>query len=129
MIKKSTPSRIINVSSLAHWYYHLDLEDLDYEKRAFSAWSSYAQSKLCNVLFTKELSRMMKGKGKREIRIPHPSDSSLFSGVTVNALHPGAVHTEIASKDGSLLGKLFSAFIGISSKVKNMSDYYFIFET
>ena len=47
--------RIIAVSSSAHQMGGLDLEDLHFKHRKYSPWKAYGQSKLCNVLFAKEL--------------------------------------------------------------------------
>jgi len=72
-LKASAPSRIINVSSDAHTGGHMDFDDLQEEKR-YSALRSYSQSKLAQILFTFELAKRL-----RDV------------GVTVNAVHPGAV--------------------------------------
>ncbi len=74
-IKAAAPSRIINVSSMAHLRGHIDFEDLQEEKN-FGAMRSYSQSKLAQVLFTHELAKRLAG-----------------TGVTVNSLHPGVVAT------------------------------------
>lgn len=76
LLKRSAPSRIINVSSAAHKFAKLNLEDLN-DKNAFHL-SVYANSKLANVLFTTELAQRL-------------SDT----GVTANALHPGCVSTDL----------------------------------
>ncbi len=77
VLKKSTPSRIVNVASTAHKYGKLDIgawvTGADY-----SAFNAYANSKLANVLFTYELARRLEG-----------------TGVTANCLHPGAVGTNL----------------------------------
>ncbi len=62
---------------MAHLYGKINKEDLNSEK-SYSKISCYCQSKLANVLFTKELARKLKG-----------------TSVTVNALHPGTVNTEL----------------------------------
>nr|CAH0100460.1 unnamed protein product [Daphnia galeata] len=77
-LKQSTPSRIINVSSVAHLRGKIDFQDLNSEKKYDPA-EAYEQSKLANVLFTHELAKRLEG-----------------TGVTVNALHPGIVNTNIA---------------------------------
>ena len=62
LLKKSGPSRIVNVSSLAHSMVRkFDPEDLNFDKMDYSCHSTYAQSKLCNVLFTLELSEKLRG--------------------------------------------------------------------
>jgi len=67
------PSRIINVSSDAHFAGEIDFADLQGTKR-YSGWKAYSQSKLANVLFTYALARRLED-----------------SGITANALHPGVV--------------------------------------
>ncbi len=78
LIKKSAPARIINVSSAAHLGGKINFDDLHLKKK-YSAWVSYAQSKLANVLFTYELAHRLAG-----------------TGVTANCLHPGLVSTRFA---------------------------------
>nr|CAI5817404.1 unnamed protein product [Callosobruchus analis] len=81
-ICKSTPARIVNVSSLAHELSsRIDFSDLNWEKRRYSSIGAYEQSKLANVLFTKELSRRL-----RENKI---------NDVNVYTLHPGVIKTEL----------------------------------
>lgn len=75
----SKPSRIVIVASYAHKLANLDLNDLAGVKTK-GYWTRYANSKLCQVLWTKALSR----------RLP--------AGVTVNCLHPGIVRTNIWNK-------------------------------
>jgi NAD(P)-dependent dehydrogenase (short-subunit alcohol dehydrogenase family) len=66
----------------------MNFDDLQLE-HGFAAFRAYQQSKLANVLFTYELDRRLAG-----------------SGVTVNAMHPGLVRTDIA-RDNSWLIRLF----------------------
>ncbi|XP_053720975.1 retinol dehydrogenase 13-like isoform X1 [Synchiropus splendidus] len=82
-LKESAPSRVINLSSLAHIVGKLDFDDLNWEKKKFDTKQAYCQSKLANVLFTRELARRLEG-----------------SGVSVNALHPGIVATELGRHTG-----------------------------
>ncbi|KAH8277836.1 hypothetical protein KR018_008508 [Drosophila ironensis] len=77
ILKKTAPSRIVNVSSLAHTQGTINLDDLNSEK-SYSRIAAYGQSKLANILFTRELSKRLEG-----------------TGVTANSLHPGAVDTEL----------------------------------
>jgi len=89
-------SRIVNVSSKAHYGGQIDLNTINEEKGYF-VFKQYEISKLANVLFTKYLARQLAHKN-----------------VTVNCLHPGVVKTKIGNKAGNKLfgfvWSLFSAF-------------------
>lgn len=79
LLKKSAPSRIINVASLLHKVGKVDVECFDKPaKNRLLQRRVYSDTKLGNVLFTRKLSEILKD-----------------SGVTVNCLHPGAVSTDI----------------------------------
>jgi NAD(P)-dependent dehydrogenase (short-subunit alcohol dehydrogenase family) len=80
LLKAAAPSRIINVSSVGHYNGHINFDDLNLEKE-YGGWKAYGQSKLALVLFTHELARKLQG-----------------TGVTVNAVHPGTVATNIWSR-------------------------------
>ncbi|KAF2896590.1 hypothetical protein ILUMI_09592 [Ignelater luminosus] len=80
-IIKSTPARIVNVSSLAHIGGYINFDDLNFEKRSYSAILAYTQSKLANILFTKELASRLK-------------DANI-EAVTVYSLHPGVIATDL----------------------------------
>ena len=86
LLESSAPARVITVSSENHvGAKTLDLEDLQSRKRF--AWQDvYARSKLCNVLFTRELARRL-----------------AETGVTANCLHPGVIATEFGA-GGDLRG-------------------------
>src|SRR5712664_898902 len=77
LLKASAPSRIVNVSSVGHYKGHINFDDLNLEKE-YGGWKAYGQSKLALVLFTHELAKKLQG-----------------TGVTVNAVHPGTVATNI----------------------------------
>lgn len=73
IIKASSPSRIIVVSSQGHKYTTKDpLEDMNYEKKKYKQIKAYGDSKLMNLWFTFALAKQLEG-----------------TGVTVNAVHPG----------------------------------------
>jgi len=77
LLKKTAPSRIVNVSSLAHVKGIIHFDDINLDKE-YSPWISYRQSKLANVLFTRELALRLQG-----------------TGVTTYSLHPGVIRTEL----------------------------------
>ncbi|CAG9859101.1 unnamed protein product [Phyllotreta striolata] len=82
VLLQSAPARIVNVSSRLHFFtLTLNVDDLNFEKRRYGPTRAYIQSKLCNVLFTKELAEKLK-----ENRI---------EGVNVYSLHPGVINTEL----------------------------------
>ena len=94
-LRKAPRARIVNVSSCAHESPgRFRLEDLP-EPSGNGGYPAYKRSKLCNILFTYELARRLEGEN-----------------VTVNALHPGLVRTNIARNNG-LLGRVVNFFIGV----------------
>lgn len=92
-LHNSASARIINVSSGSHKRGQLDLKDLHMDRFYFGFWA-YGRSKLANILFTYELAR--------RLRDGH---------VTVNALHPGRVGTDIFKTDFSILGGPLKWFV------------------
>lgn len=82
LIRGSRPARIINVASGAHRGVTIDFNDIG-GREHFSGWRAYQRSKLANLLFTRELARRLEG-----------------TGVTVNALHPGYVNSQIFRDEG-----------------------------
>uniref|UniRef100_A0A5F9CCX9 Retinol dehydrogenase 13 n=1 Tax=Oryctolagus cuniculus TaxID=9986 RepID=A0A5F9CCX9_RABIT len=97
-LKASAPSRIVNLSSLAHVAGHIDFDDLNWQTRRYDTKAAYCQSKLAVVLFTKELSRRLQG-----------------AGVTANALHPGVARTELGRHTG-MRGSTFSSLTSVSPR-------------
>lgn len=60
-LKKSAPSRIINLTSAAHYRGKIKVKDLNSSEK-YDPKEAYNQSKLANILFTKELAERLKGK-------------------------------------------------------------------
>jgi NAD(P)-dependent dehydrogenase (short-subunit alcohol dehydrogenase family) len=81
-LKAAAPSRIVSTASDAHQGARLDFADLQGEKR-YEGYKAYGRSKLCNILFTRELARRLAG-----------------TGVTANCLHPGFVATRFGNEAG-----------------------------
>jgi retinol dehydrogenase 12 len=81
----SAPARVITVTSDAHTAARLDLDNLHLE-HGWDSWRSYSNSKLANILFTRELARRLEG-----------------TGVTANCAHPGVVRTGFGRDASPLL--------------------------
>lgn len=80
LLNTTQGSRIVNVSSSAHRFGNIDLDDVNWEKRKYRAWRAYGDSKIANIYFTKEIARRLK-----------EADSS----VIVTSAHPGFTATEL----------------------------------
>ncbi len=128
LILNSPPARIINVSSDAHRQMKtMQFEDIQF-KQKYRVFSSYAQSKLANLLFTNFLANQLKD-----------------TGVSVNALHPGLVVTDLYREFGvmtpliKLIAKIFGKspqkgaetpiYLARSIEVANFTGSYFIDKT
>ncbi|XP_067900647.1 retinol dehydrogenase 13-like isoform X3 [Heterodontus francisci] len=128
-LKNSGNGRVINVSSLAHKVGQIDFNDLNWEKKKYDTKAAYCQSKLANILFTKELAKRLHG-----------------SGVTVNAVHPGVTNTELGRHTGmhksnfssTMLGPFFlflvktprlgaesSIYLAVAEELEGISGKYF----
>jgi NAD(P)-dependent dehydrogenase (short-subunit alcohol dehydrogenase family) len=77
--------RVVTVSSGAHRIGAIDLDDLNWERKRYSAWRAYGQSKLANLLFTSELQRRLSDAG---------------SAVLATAAHPGYSATNLQFHSG-----------------------------
>jgi NAD(P)-dependent dehydrogenase (short-subunit alcohol dehydrogenase family) len=123
-LRQSGAARIVNVASDAHKFVRgINFDDLGFERRY--AWTkSYGQSKLANVLFTRELAERLSG-----------------TSVTANCLHPGAVATSLGKNNGRVAGVLIgllrpffktpeqgartSVYLATSPDVEGVSGKYF----
>jgi len=125
LLKSSAPARIVNVASDSHMNEHLNFDDLQFN-RMYNPVHAYGRSKLANVLFTYELARRLTD-----------------SGVTANALHPGAVATNIWNRPMPWLkflmeplmrrvaitpqeGAKTSIYLATSPEVEGVTGKYFV---
>ena len=84
----SAPARVVNTASAAHQSGRLDFDDLQLA-RGYNGVFAYQCSKLCNILYTRELARRWAG-----------------TGVTVNCFHPGFVASRFGNDAGGMLSAL-----------------------
>jgi len=124
LIKASAPARIINVSSNSHYNNPLDYADLQ-NKARYRGMQPYGRSKFANVLFTYELARRLQE-----------------SEISVNALHPGFVRTNMGKNNGWFarlilplvqlqgvtpeVGAETTIFLATSPEVKGITGKYFV---
>ncbi|KAJ8279698.1 hypothetical protein COCON_G00067640 [Conger conger] len=92
LLKHSAPSRVINLSSLTHTMGRIHFEDLNSEM-SYHPVKAYVQSKLANVLFTRELAKKLEG-----------------TGVTVYAVDPGVVNSDVTRHMHSSIQMFVKAF-------------------
>ena len=78
--------RVVCVSSSAHRMGHIDLSDLNWQRRPYKQWPAYGQSKLANLLFVLELERRLTAVG---------------SDVRAVAAHPGFARTNLQGHSGN----------------------------
>jgi NAD(P)-dependent dehydrogenase (short-subunit alcohol dehydrogenase family) len=89
--------RVVTVSSGVHLIGRIDFADLNWDRKRYSAWLAYGQSKLANLLFTAELQRRLTSAG---------------STVVSNAAHPGYASTNLQSHAGSRVLEFLMTKIG-----------------
>lgn len=97
-LQEGAPSRIVNVAS--EMAGDLDLDDVQFERRPYRGAAAYAQSKQADRMLTWALARRLDG-----------------SGVTANALHPGAVDTALLAQASGLQGpaaKAWARSVGVA---------------
>lgn len=82
---ESAPARIIQINSEGHRFNGLDINDLNWQKRKYTGLRSYGASKTAQLLTVWQLANRLQG-----------------TGVTINAMHPGAVKSNIGENNGKL---------------------------
>jgi len=92
-LKAGAPARIICVSSVAHagmlgTYGEIDFDDLNFDKKEYSAYQAYANSKLAIVLHALDLARRLEG-----------------TGVSAFSVHPGWIRSNLIAVSGGAAGK------------------------
>ncbi len=79
LLEQSEQGRVVMMSSVAHGWVDVRFDDLNYT-HGYNRFLAYGHSKLCNLLFARTLTQKLRARGSR---------------VTINAVHPGIVATDI----------------------------------
>ncbi|OLS26412.1 MAG: Sulfoacetaldehyde reductase [Candidatus Heimdallarchaeota archaeon LC_3] len=113
LIKNTSGSRIVTMSSMAHTMGSVNTEDLNFEKsRKYDRSRAYAQSKLANLLFAYELDRKL--------------EKNNISVISLGA-HPGYSATKLQSAglklEGGLRARLWRVVYGITNRLVAQSAY------
>jgi NAD(P)-dependent dehydrogenase (short-subunit alcohol dehydrogenase family) len=93
-IKRSSPARVVVLSSSGHTLGSICWDDIN-AKKSYSEWRRYGQSKLANILFARELQRQLDEEG---------------AAVHVNCVHPGGVNTDLARHSGRFISVMAAVF-------------------
>ena len=107
---ESAPARIIQVNSQGHRFGGLDLDDLNWQKRKYKGLQGYGASKVAQLLTVWEFAEQLNG-----------------SGVTINAVHPGEVKTNIGMNNGlfyRLYQRYFLAWLLKDPEISGKAIYY-----
>ena len=117
LLLESAPARVIVVSSAVHQRAALDMGDLQGERR-YDGYTAYGVSKLADLFLTYELAERLRG-----------------TGVTANALHPGAVATKLLHAgfrpSGGLSpreGARTAVYLAAAPEVQGVTGGYFVDE-
>ena len=89
-LKKAKRSRIVHTSSVFHEKGTIDLSDLNFEKKKYSGWDAYNQSKLAQVLYSRFQAKLMKS-----------------SNITSVSIHPGWVNSFDKTHITNIFSKMF----------------------
>ena len=107
------PARVVNVSSMVHAS-SIDLEKIN-DPDYFDPVAAYSRSKLCNVLFTYKLHRLLQGRRH----------------ITVNCLHPGVINTKVLTETWGPVGAPVSegarmpVYVTTDPSLEEVSGAYF----
>jgi retinol dehydrogenase 13 len=108
----SAPSRILQINSQGHRFGGLDLSDLTWQRRKYHGLQAYGASKTAQLLTVWELAERLRG-----------------TEVTINAMHPGEVRTNIGMNNGPVYRFYQRYLIGWMLKNPNISGeaiYYLV---
>jgi NAD(P)-dependent dehydrogenase (short-subunit alcohol dehydrogenase family) len=87
-LQQNAPARIVTTASEAHRTGHIPFDDLNAE-RSYRAFQRYGQTKLANILFTRDLAHRVER-----------------SGVSAMCFHPGVVNTGFNRNNGAMMAAM-----------------------
>lgn len=113
MLRNAPQGRIVNVSSFLHTWVPIDFDNLQAEKSYGGmimgpGWGTYAHTKVMNVMFTTELAKRLKAHGDT---------------VTVNALNPGLVGSNLTRMKSGWFNSIYKRLIGSTERGAQTSIY------
>jgi NAD(P)-dependent dehydrogenase (short-subunit alcohol dehydrogenase family) len=118
---ETADARVVTVSSGAHRMGKIDLDDLNYRDRRYEAWQAYGQTKLANLLFTRELSRRAQSAGLRlKALAAHPGWSATNLQYAGPAMAQNIVGRTITRTVNAVVGQ--SAEVGSWPQVRAATD-------
>jgi NAD(P)-dependent dehydrogenase (short-subunit alcohol dehydrogenase family) len=94
-LRRGASPRIVSVSSTAHYWGKMNFDDLNAEQ-GYNAFRAYGQSKLANLLFTRELARRLAARGE---------------AIVAAAAHPGSTRTNLQKHS-----RFLHAFVAVFSQ-------------
>jgi len=125
LLKKSAPSRIVNVSSKLHQKGKIHWDDLNLEKCSFGPFTGYGQSKLAIILFTTQLAKHLEGSGVTAVTlcpgIIKSDGDRYFTGPFGVALRLFRMIAAKSKEEGSVLPVFCSVSAGVA---ENSGRYY-----
>lgn len=98
LLRRTPGSRVVSTSSGAHFTGRIDFDDIARRERGYSGWRAYGDSKLANILFTRELARR------------------LGEGHAVNCFHPGWVNSGFALNNEGLMAKIVGGVASVFAR-------------
>lgn len=102
-LRAAPAARVVTVSSFAHAFGRVDLEDLHFRRRRYGKWQSYAQSKLANLLFASRLQKLLAAAKAPTISV---------------AAHPGYAATPLLTTSSEISGsRLWSGFMNTGNRL------------
>ncbi len=104
-LQAAESARVVTVSSMGHRPGHIDLDDLNFERRRYLRWPAYFQSKLANLLFAFELDRRLRA-ASADADDASPAVASL-------AAHPGGSQSHLGVGYGDLVGRAQSLLFAL----------------